>query len=161
MDFKFLIYCFLTVVAITGGAFYFYSARQEVIAAIYFVGTIVAAIFFGFRWFSSSGELTSAAKGPWPPTINYCPDLLTLATVNGVQACIDTVGVSQSGGLSTSDGTQIGDQYVFNLFLNQTGNARIKSLCDQANSKQVTWEGVWNGSICMNVEPPLPPSTSS
>jgi len=159
MDVKFLFYCFLSVVLITGGGFYFYSARQEITAMIYFLGAIVASLFFGFRWFSSSGDVNTSAKGPWPPAINYCPDFLTLATVQDEQVCIDTVGVAQSGGLAVSDGTQIGEQYLFHLFLNQTGNVRLKSLCDQCNTKGVTWEGVWDGSVCMGVEPPQPPQS--
>jgi hypothetical protein len=159
MDYKFLFYCFLSVVLITGGAFYFYTIKQEVTAVIYFIGAIVAVLYFGFRWFTPSGDISASTKGAWPPAINYCPDFLTLATVGGEQVCIDTVGVAQAGGMARSDGTQIADQYLFHLFLNQIGKDRIKSLCDQCKTKQVTWEGVWNGSACMNTEPPRPPTT--
>lgn len=160
MDYRFLFYCFLSVVFITGGAFYLYSTHQEVTAAVYFLGATVATIFFGFRWFTSSGDLHSI-KTSWPPVINYCPDLLTLATVNDEQVCIDTVGISQSGAMSTSDGSQVSEAYIFHLFLNQTGKTRVKSLCDQASSKEVTWEGVWDGSVCVGSEPPIPPKSAS
>jgi hypothetical protein len=159
MDYKFLFYCFLSLVLITGGGFYFYSARQEATAVIYFMGAIVAALYFGFRWFNSSGDVAAAATGAWPPVINYCPDFLTLATVGGEQVCIDTVGVAQAGGMATSNGTQIAEQYIFHLFLNQLTSDRIKSLCREAKAKQVTWEGVWNGSACMNRDPPKPPTS--
>jgi hypothetical protein len=154
ISYIFLFYCFLSVVLITGGTFFFYSSGQQVTGVIYFLGSIVGALVFGFRWFPLVSD--SKSTGTWPPSINYCPDLLTLATVGGTQACIDTVGVSQQGGMSTSDGTQTGDQYVFNLFLDKIGNERVASLCDQARQKNVTWEGVWDGSMCSNVEPPRP-----
>jgi hypothetical protein len=160
MDYKFLFFCFLSVVLITGGGFYFFTIRQEITSAIYFTGAIVASIYFGFRWFNSSGNISGADAGQWPPVINYCPDFLTLATIEGEQVCIDTVGVAQAGGMATSDGTQIADQYIFHLFLHQVSGDRVKSLCDQAKAKQVTWEGVWNGSSCMNREPPKPPTSS-
>jgi len=154
MTYILLFYCFLSVVLITGGTFMFYSSGQQITGIIYFLGTIVAAILFGFRWFTPT---TAASQTNWPPSINYCPDLLTLATVQDEQVCIDTTGVAQQGGMSTSDGTQTGDQYVFPLFLDKTGKDRVDSLCNQAKQKNVTWEGVWDGAICLNNEPPRPP----
>lgn len=153
MTYLLLFYCFLSVVLITGGTFFFYSSGQQTTGIIYFLATIVAAIFFGFRWFP---PYATPPPYSWPPAINYCPDLLSLATVEGTKVCIDTVGVAQQGGIQTSDGTQTGDQYVFNLFLDQTGSDRATSLCNQAKVKQVTWEGVWDGSVCTNLDPPKP-----
>lgn len=163
MNYRFLFYCLLSVVLIAGGGFFFFSMRQEVTAAIYFIGAVIAALFFGFRWFTSSGDLKggNASPGAWPPAVNYCPDFMTLATVENKQVCIDTVGVGQAGGIATSDGTKIGDQYLFHLYLSSSGNERKKLLCDQAKAKNVTWEGVWDGSTCMaSTEPPKPPSNS-
>lgn len=154
MNYIFLFYCFLSVVIITGGTFFLYSSGQPTTGIIYFLGTIVAVIFFGFRWFKNG--ISTPTHGSWPPAINYCPDLLSLATVQGTQVCIDTVGVAQQGGLQTSDGTQTGDQYVFKLFLDQSGSDRAVNLCNEAKNKQVTWEGVWDGSVCSNVDPPKP-----
>jgi len=162
MNYKFLFYCLLSVVLITGGGYFFFSSRQEVTAAMYFIGATVAALFFGFRWFTPSGDVKGGGSpGAWPPAVNYCPDFMTLATVQSEQVCIDTVGVGQAGGIATSDGTKIADQYLFHLFLDKSGNERKKLLCDQAKGKQVTWEGVWDGSTCMaSTEPPKPPSSS-
>lgn len=154
MSYILLFYCFFSVVLATGGAFFFYSSGQQTTGMIYFVGAAVAAIFFGFRWFSSNA--IAAAAATWPPSVNYCPDLLSLATVQGVQVCIDTVGVAQQGGMSTSNGSQTEDKYVFRLFLEKAGLDRVKLLCEEAKQKQVTWEGVWNGSTCSNIEPPRP-----
>ena len=158
MDYQFLFYCFLSVVLIAGGAFYFYSSRQEVTSIVYFLGAISASIFFGLRWFSSSGNLKQgAASGVWPPVINYCPDFLSLATVNGTQVCIDTVGVGLAGGISRSDGTQVSPNFTFNLSLGTSGQERAILLCNEAKINKVTWEGLWNGSTCTEKEPPKPP----
>jgi len=159
MNYLFLFYCFLSAVIVSGGGFFFYTSGQQIVAPIFFVGGVIAALFFGFRWFNSSGELGTGGK--WPPTPpNYCPDFLTLTTVDGEQVCIDTVGVAQAGGMAKwSDPTQTDEQYLFHLSLNTIGAPRITSLCAEAKAKGVTWEGVWDGSICLGTEPPKPPSS--
>ena len=157
MTYPFLFYCFLSVVLVSGGAYFLFSNGQQTTAAIYFVGALVASIFFATRWFKSSGLTNNA--GPWPPVINYCPDFLTLNTIAGEQVCVDTIGVAQSGGLEKwSDPTQTDEKFLFHLYLNESGNDRLLNLCEEAKTKRVSWEGVWNGSACMGVEPPKPSS---
>lgn len=158
MTYIFLFYVFLSIVCITGGAYYFYSSNHQLTAYIYFVGSIAAVIFFGLRWFSPSGDITKAASGAWPPSINYCPDFMSLAVIEDEQVCIDTIGVAQNGGLAVSDGTQVNDRYVFHLFTDKIGKERVNLLCEESKSKQVTWEGVWDGTVCMGKEPPKPPT---
>ena len=156
MNYQFWLYVFGSFIVISGSTFNFYSQGQEITAGIMFFGTLIAAIYFGFRWFPASGA--SSSKGPWPPVLNYCPDFLTLNKVNGEQVCLDTVGVAQTGGMSKwSDPTQTDERYLFHLFLNTTGQDRIQKICEQAKTKKVTWEGIWDGSICMGVQPPAPP----
>ena len=157
MDLKLLFYCFLTVVTVFGGTYYFYSSMQETTAAIYFLGSVIAAIFFGFRWFAPSGAAPTG-PGSWPPAINYCPDFLTLTKdITGKKVCIDMVGVAKGGTntLQVSNGTQTTDVYIFDLMT--SSRTRLDDLCGQAKAKGVTWEGVWNGESCSNTEPPLPP----
>jgi hypothetical protein len=154
MSYIFLFYCFLTVVLITGGTFFFYESGSQLTGVIYFLGSIIAGIFFGFRWFAPNQGNT--APGSWPPSINYCPDFMSIATVNNTKACIDTVGVATQGGISTSDGTKTEDKYIFDLYLDKSGQDRATLLCNQAKDLQVTWEGVWNGTSCSNVDPPKP-----
>ena len=157
MNYQFWLYVFSSFIVISGSTFYFYSQRQEVTAGIMFFGMLIASIYFGFRWFPASGATPS--MGPWPPVINYCPDFLTLNTINGEKVCIDNIGVAQAGGMSVwSDPTQTDERYLFHLFLNSSGQDRIKKLCDQAKTKKVTWEGVWDGAVCMGALPPAPPS---
>lgn len=157
MDLILLMYIFGSAVLVSGGAFSFYTAGEEITAGIFFVGMLVAVVFFGLRWFTASGAGTTG--GPWPPVINHCPDFLTLSTVNGEQVCIDTIGVAQAGGIARwSDPTQTDERYLFHLFLNTSGADRINKVCAQAQAKKVSWEGIWDGSVCMGVEPPAPPT---
>ena len=160
MNLLFWFYVFGSAVVIAGGAYYFYKyMNQSITAGIFFVGILVITIVFGLRWFPASGA-TVLPTGKWPPVVNYCPDFLTLYVVGGKQVCIDTVGVAQAGGISKwSDPTQTDDTYLFNLFTDTSGDARVAALCDQAKDKKVSWEGVWNGVVCSGVEPPKPPST--
>jgi hypothetical protein len=154
MNYLFWFYVFLSSISITGGAYYFYSKQQEIAAGIIFFGLIFTTWYFGYRWFPASGQETY--DGAWPPVINYCPDFLTLNTVNDEQVCVDTIGIAQTGGITKwSESSQ---KDVFNLYLNKSGKERVKLLCDQAKLKKVTWEGVWDGAVCMGAEPPLPPA---
>lgn len=157
MNYLFWFYVFLSCISIAGSAFYFYSKGQPISAGVMFVGLLIASLFFGLRWFPASGETVST--GPWPPVVNYCPDFLTLTIVNGEQVCVDTIGVAQTGGISKwSDPTQTDEKYLFKIFTTISGAERVKQLCDQAKTKKVTWEGLWDGSVCMGTEPPLPPA---
>jgi hypothetical protein len=160
MNYLFWAYVFTSFMVISGSAYYFYSQSQEVAAGIMLFGLLITSIYFGLRWFPTPGSQITPT-GSWPPVINYCPDFLTLYVINGEQVCLDTVGVSQAGGMSKwSDPTQQDEKYLFHLFLNTSGPDRIKKLCDQANAKRVNWEGVWDGAVCMNVDPPPPPPRS-
>jgi len=161
MNYLFWAYVFTSFITITGGAYYFYSHSQEIAAGIMLFGLIITSVYFGLRWFPAPGSQITAT-GSWPPIINYCPDFLTLYVINGEQVCLDTVGVAQAGGMSKwTDPTQQDEKYLFHLFLNTSGADRIKKICDQANTKRVNWEGVWDGAVCMNTDPPQPPPPSS
>jgi hypothetical protein len=155
MELKLLFYCFLSVVIITGGGYFLFSSRQETTAAIYFLGSTVAAIFFGFRWFTMPGS--NPSSGPWPPSINFCPDFLTLTKINGKPACIDMIGVSSNGALNVNDGTNTGASYYFDLKTDST-TTRLRELCDQVTAQGLSWEGVSDGITCSTTVPPLPPN---
>jgi hypothetical protein len=161
MNYLFWFYVFLAFVITSGGAFTFFSNRQQIAAGIFFVGATALSIYFGFRWFPSSGS-NVVEPSKWNPTINYCPDFLSLNTLNGEQVCVDTIGVSQGGGIAVwKYATQTDEQYLFHLHTNVYGPERVKKLCEEAKNKKVTWEGVWNGSTCLGGEPPLPPKPTS
>ena len=150
MDLKFILYCFLSAVIVFGGSFYYYGNNFEAAAAVYFLGTIVASIYFGFRWFATP-ETKSIGPGTWPPSINYCPDFLTLTKdEDGNQACVDMIGVTRSQAFSGSN----------KFFKLKESNGKIRGtqdLCDAAKNAGLTWEGVWTGTTCTGVVPPAPP----
>jgi hypothetical protein len=82
--------------------------------------------------------------------------------VDGNPVCIDTQGVAGTGGMSMwTDPTQTDSRFLFKLFTNLTGDARATALCGECATKKVTWEGVYDGTTCLNVNPPLPPLTKS
>ena len=155
----FLFFVFLACIAISGGSYFFFSSGQQVTATMYMLGSILASVYFGLRWFNTSGNMNTTAAAEWSAPVNYCPDFLSLSKdSNGTQICIDTVGAS-TGGMDTSDGTALSGRTAFNLSLTVTpASSRAAALCDEAKSKGVTWEGVWNGTTCTGFNPPLPPT---
>ena len=162
MDYLFLLYMFTSGIFMTGGAFYLFTTGRPILGGLFFIGTLLAAVLFGFRWFLPSGDLNKPSSGAWPPIVNSCPDFLSLYVVDNKAVCIDTLGIGKPGGLTKwTDPTQTSDQYIFNLFTNLTGNDRAKKLCEECEKKKVTWEGVYDGSTCLNINPPLPPPASS
>ena len=163
MDLAFIFYIFLCIVITSGGAFYYAQMNQTITAGIFFFGFIAFSVIFGLRWFTASGQRAGATTGGWPPVINYCPDFLTLYEVNGTKVCIDTIGIARSGGLAKwdSSSTTVTDLQKFNLHIGEKEADRVKKLCDECATKKVTWEGVYDGAICIGNTPPMPPGVAS
>ena len=160
MDLSFIFYIFLCIVITSGGAFYYAQSNQAITAGIFFFGFIAFSVVFGLRWFTASGQETGKATGGWPPVINYCPDFLTLYEVNGKHVCIDTIGVARQNGIQKwTEPNQTSEPYLFQLHLDKKDEARVKALCDECTAKKVTWEGVFDGSLCIGTNPPMPPGT--
>ncbi len=157
MDYKFILFIFLAVILVSGGAYRFYAGGQEITAALFFIGAIGAMVFFGLRWFASGK--TKGSVSSWPPAINYCPDFLTLAEVGGKKVCVDTIGIYKGGIRKWTGPTQTSQDYVFNLSADKSGKARVDALCAECARQRVSWEGVYDGSVCVGNEPPLPPSS--
>ena len=161
MDYVFLFYIFLSFVIASGGAFVLFSGGRTIAAILFLVGAVVIEAFFGVRWFQGDGN-TTATKGPWPPSINVCPDFLSIykstpdSSGNSVAYCVDNTGVA-SGGMAKWTSSSVPDgNNVFNLSANLAGAARAKALCTEAAAKKVTWEGVWDGTVCLGGVPPAP-----
>jgi hypothetical protein len=147
------------MVIIAGGGFYLYSKQKVVLGAIYILTTISAAIVFGVRWFLPNGELNQPTITKWPPIINTCPDFLTLYyKTDKTPVCIDTNGISKvPTGINKAPTPMVEEgKYMFNLYINEPGSDRPKKICEECASKGVTWEGVFDGATCMNVDPPKP-----
>jgi hypothetical protein len=161
MDYVFLFYIFLSFVIASGGAFVLFSSGRTISALMYLIGAISIEIFFGLRWFKAGGA-TTAAVGPWPPSINVCPDFLSLyktsdGSGNSISYCVDNNGIASAGGLTRwSAGSAPSGNNVFNLSSNLGGSLRTTALCNEAKAKKVTWEGVWDGTVCLGGQPPLP-----
>lgn len=154
MDLKFILYCFLSAVIVFGGSFYYYGNNFEAAAAVYFLGSIVASIYFAFRWFATP-DTKSVGPGMWPPSINYCPDFLTLTKdANGLPVCVDMIGVARGG--TSNIQVSSGSNNFFNL-KNIRGNITGQDLCDSISAAGLTWEGVRTGTTCTGVAPPAPP----
>jgi hypothetical protein len=158
MDFKFLFYVFISIVFILGGTYNYFKKGEQVAASIFFMGAMSACLYFGFRWFTPAGEARTDAPGSWPPAINYCPDFMILDAGGGF--CIDTIGVSKGKeiGITTGGASPTEEVKQFPLELGKTGKDRVDALCKLCGSKGVTWEGVWNGFVCIGNDPPRPPA---
>ena len=140
------------------GTFYFnYKAGRSIQAVILGGGLILISVFFGLRWFVTNSAAALQKIAPaWPPSINTCPDFLSLMKVDKTHVCVDPLGVSMGGMEKWTSPTQTDAKYLFNLSLGLSAADRSAALCEECKTKKVTWEGVWNGSVCSGVVPPLP-----
>ncbi len=154
MDYVFYFYIFLSFVIATGGAYVLASSGRIVAAFVYLLGVVAIEAFFGMRWFTGS-TVKKTETGPWPPVLNTCPDFLSLHYNGDVAVCVDTLGVAPNGGIKKWAGNA-DSGFIYNLHLDKSGPVRAKALCDEAKAKMVTWEGVYDGSNCLNVDPPKP-----
>lgn len=162
MQLSFIFFLLISMATILGSVFFNFQAGKYVSAGILGVGFLTISILYGLYMFTPSGEIVSSVKpGPWPPTINVCPDFLSLITLNGVAVCVDPIGVSnQSNGLKKwNNSGNTGTDYVFDLSLNLSNQGRIDALCNQCRAKGLTWEGVFDGTTCLNNQPPIPVAT--
>jgi hypothetical protein len=156
MDFTFLLYIFLSFVIGIGGAYGLVQMQRPTAAILYLVGAIAILIFFGLRWFAGDSLRVGAVETKsWPPTINLCPDFLSIyeRTLNGVKEkiCVDLIGVATQGGIQkmTAPEQALKPEYVFSLFNNLSGAARQAALCNHCKEKKVTWEGIYDGVTCV------------
>ena len=161
MDFLLIAYVLVSVVVISGSFYINYTSGKITTAGILGFGTLIASIFFGIRWFPGGTLVSKSIKGPWPPSVNVCPDFLSLTKVNGISVCIDPVGASRrernAGMNQWKDATQTDPSYLFSLHTDKQGSARMKALYAECKAKGVTWEGVYDGTVGLGREPPMPP----
>lgn len=153
MELSFIFYIFSAFIVIPG-TYFLLSTREMYIAGIIAsIGLIILFILFGIQLYTVQGEyVTSPSSMTWPPSINTCPDFLSLYKINGTYSCVDTAGVSTNAGLTKFvpvDGTGTNQTptaaHLFNLFLSDTDANRKNSIKNECISKGVTWEGVYDG----------------
>jgi hypothetical protein len=163
MELSFIFYILVSIAVILGSIYFNIKSGKDISAAILGIGFIIISVTFGLYLYTPSGSFRTESKGgAWPPTINVCPDFLSLITKDGTPSCIDPIGVSNASyGLQKwSDSGS--DAAVFDLALTQAGQARVTTLCKQCAEQGLTWEGVFDGTACLNNNPPIPvaPATS-
>ena len=152
------LYIIAAIGVIAGGSYKLHDT-QPYTAFILFAGSLTAFIIYGLRWFAASNALFSQTPGPWPPTINTCPDYLTAYTramPDGTSkpSCIDLLGVSKNGALKLfpkSGHPPTTDEYYFSLTTVSTDPAGKNSeLCQRSMLAGLTWEGITNGESCIS-----------
>ena len=172
MELTFIFYIFAAFILIPGTFFIMGTIFKKYMAGgIGAIGMLIIFIVFGIQTFSPDGSYKSKITTPtsWPPSINYCPDFLSLypyPEVSGGYVCVDTVGVSNTftkfivTSTSKPNSTQI-----FDLLLNTTdypntteGNSsRTSKLQTNCNTKGLTFEGIYDGA---NGSPNIAPRPS-
>jgi hypothetical protein len=161
MNYSFVAYILISICAISGSYYINSNAGYNVQAILLSLGFLALSIYFGILWFTPTGESKiNGASGAWPPSIQMCPDYLSIFRINGQPVCVDPVGVSTGGLMKKWTGSQTDASYTFPLTDSQGTPLAVKALCDQCKAKGVTWEGVWDGTVCLGNKPPFPPTSA-
>lgn len=176
MELSFIFYLFATFISVPGTFFLLSIFNKPIAGSIAAFGMLIIFVLFGFQFFNLDGSIKdqNVATVNWPPSINYCPDYLTLfKNGTGTAAtlvCIDTVGAAKlrdNGGLLTTDvntitANTVPANHIFDLQLSQTDDTIRKGLLkDQCIAKKLTWEGMWDGIQELGGMPPRPASAAS
>jgi len=164
---KLFIYIIIAII-IEIGAIVYATSTPMYIAAILFVPiSLYIFITYGINWFGPNGPYQNTI-GPWPPTINSCPDFLTGVdagtATNKMLGCIDTIGVSNGGNAkflripsgqfswataTTATAPVTGDTTGFSLgFFAIFPNEDLATTCSRLKTAGLTWEGVYDGMTC-------------
>ena len=155
MELSFIFYLFAAFIIIPGTYFVLSNQKKFVAAIIACMGLIVLFVLFGIQIYTVQGDyVTSPATMTWPPSINMCPDFLSLYKVDGIYKCVDTAGVSKipaalakfvpvnaAGVTQTPQENQLFD-ISFREVNDETRRNNIKNECIRTG---VTWEGVYDG----------------
>ena len=179
MELSFILYIFSALIIIPGTFFILAVMNKFTAAAIGCTGMFILFILFGVQTYKGDGTYRDTISVvDWPPSVNYCPDYLSIFTMtDGTKVCVDTVGVA-----SKNEGNAIqkfvpsdsssqpndGQHQIFHLYLKATDYPTGKSLDKDADRKEliiqqckdrmVTWEGVWDGITAYNNVIPKPPT---
>jgi hypothetical protein len=148
-------YVLASIVGLVYGTQKVYATGQAR-GVIFGIGALLVVLYFGLRWFGSKIQKPKS----WPPIINMCPDYLTY--VSSLPGCVDMLGVttasaglqktlpSEVNSLQSSNSTK-----VFEFTSENVKDAKVASdlqrICDRCQSAGVTWEGVYDGSVCVGI----------
>lgn len=156
MELSFIFYLFAAFIIIPGTYFVLSNQNKFIAAIIACMGLVVLFILFGIQLYTVQGDyVTSPATMTWPPSMNMCPDFLSLYKVGGIYYCVDTAGVAKTSvsthivkfvpvndaGVTQTPNTN----QLFDLYLTQSDADRKKNIKKECIEKGVTWEGVYDG----------------
>ena len=150
-----VLYILASIVGLVYGTNKVYSTGQ-VRGVLFAVGALIVLVYFGLRWF---GSRINKPKN-WPPVINMCPDYLTY--VKDLPGCVDVLGVTKSSsGLVKARPSELptlklgNSQKVFEFTSEDVAAAKsvdaLKAICDRCQAAGLTWEGVWDGDVCVGI----------
>jgi hypothetical protein len=157
-----VLYILVSIVGLVYGTNKVYSTGQ-VRGVIFAIGALVILVYFGLRWF---GSRINKPKN-WPPVINMCPDYLTyVASIQSGNSqkpgCIDMLGVTKSAsGIKKTEPSAINSlkhsetSKVFSYTSTDVSNAKtvadLQAICDRCRDAGITWEGVYDGDVCVGI----------
>lgn len=142
---KLIIYIIAAIIIVGYGSYQVYQYYEGLGALLYFVGSLYVCIIYGTRWF---GPGANDSQTSWPPIINTCPDYLsyyqrTMADSSKVDTCIDTIGIGSL--VRKFNAASQSNEMFFEI---PSGAKDLKTLCNRAIDKKLTWEGITNGESC-------------
>jgi hypothetical protein len=159
IDFSLILYALAALLIGGGGSYYIMKTERMVTAVGFLLASIAIFTYFGLRWFDGM-KLRPNISGvidpntPWPPVINYCPDFLSLKQEGNSFYCVDTMGVSTLP-LFTQGSTATATN---GILLNKDSTAQ--AYAGTFITKNVTWEGIYDGRSATTRKPPFPPTTA-
>lgn len=156
MELSFIFYLFAAFIIIPGTFFALSSQRKMVAGILASIGMLVLFVLFGIQYFTvDGGYVRPPNKMTWPPSINLCPDFLSLYMVGTKPYCVDTAGVSTKPDVLAkfnpsnpiTGNVDPGSNHLFDLFTESTLSVeqRATAIKGECQAKGVTWEGVYDG----------------
>jgi hypothetical protein len=155
VNWNLVIYILACIVFLVYGTNKVYATGQAR-GVIFAIGCLIVLVYFGLKWFGSRIEKPKN----WPPIINMCPDYLTY--VSKLRGCVDMLGVSKaSSGITKTLPSEVGSlsksntQKVFEFTSEDVRSAKsvndLKKICERCQTAGLTWEGIWDGDVCVGV----------
>jgi len=160
MNVYFIFYVLICIIVISGSFYLNRSGGRNIASIVSPVLYLVIAVFFGMRWFTTSGDtqMNTNLSPVWPPTsaLNVCPDFLSLRNETSGNTtnyyCIDTLGVSTNPNGIQVWSTTPTDAMKFSLgSVKKPSSASagtkydwvdVQTLCNNCYSMGLSWEGV-------------------
>lgn len=160
MNFYLVSFIILAIITIGYGSYYFFTSQRIAGGIVFLIGSILIFVFYGIRWFGTTGTPFNPSPVQWPPYVNTCPDYLTFykrvkSDGTKLDTCIDRIGVSRNSMLQLfpADGNvnPDNDNYFFPLTTqSQDTDGKRSELCKRTIQYGLTWEGVSDGESCFS-----------